>query len=564
YMVYDKRDRLVYTQDANMRSKNWWHTTLYDNLNRPIQTAMLTSPGYDRATLQSLVNGISDGATTVNTSVEITSGITADLSVSQWQTGVNYQASNSVTINDGFVSNDNAEYTVEIVAGTGTPASVQQTANTYPVPSGATLVALTYTHYDNYNWTSKQYKTAYNSKLSQGNSTYSEPLPTTTNTAVQGLVTGTRVRVLEDAGDLSKGKWLEAASFYDSKGRVVQVQATNYKGGEDALTSLYDFTGKVLSTYQMHSNASAGINNQSILTVMDYDHAGRVTQVRKTINDDLSKTRVIAQNSYDALGQLKTKQLGQKTDETGTPLAGQYLETQDYAYNIRGWLKGINWDGYGTANSKTGAKTNRWFAFDLSYDWGYEQNQYNGNIAGMRWQTGYDNANRLLYGDFKEYRSGWNNTANIDFSMKMGDGQNHASAYDENGNIKAMFQVGLKGTASTPIDNLGYSYNSLSNKLAAVTDAVTGDNKLGDFTDKNTTGDDYAYDDNGNLTIDKNKNIQSISYNHLNLPYQVTVKNDDGTAKGTITYIYDATGNKLEKRTSELAASSNQQQGKQT
>ncbi|MBN9299939.1 MAG: hypothetical protein J0I41_23255, partial [Filimonas sp.] len=50
----------------------------------------------------------------------------------------------------------------------------------------------------------------------------------------------------------------------------------------------------------------------------------------------------------------------------------------------------------------------------------------------------------------------------------------------------------------------------------------------------------------------------------LNLPYQVTVKNDDGTAKGTITYIYDATGNKLEKRTSELAASSNQQQGKQT
>ncbi|MBN9299505.1 MAG: hypothetical protein J0I41_21065, partial [Filimonas sp.] len=49
YMVYDKRDRLVYTQDANMRSKNWWHTTLYDNLNRPIQTAMLTSPGYDRA-----------------------------------------------------------------------------------------------------------------------------------------------------------------------------------------------------------------------------------------------------------------------------------------------------------------------------------------------------------------------------------------------------------------------------------------------------------------------------------------------------------------------------------
>ncbi|MDD2793079.1 MAG: hypothetical protein PHD73_07865 [Sediminibacterium sp.] len=35
-----------------------------------------------------------------------------------------------------------------------------------------------------------------------------------------------------------------------------------------------------------------------------------------------------------------------------------------------------------------------------------------------------------------------------------------------------------------------------------------------------------------------------MTYNHLNLPYLVTV-----TGKGTITYIYNAAGNKLEKRT---------------
>jgi len=29
---------------------------------------------------------------------------------------------------------------------------------------------------------------------------------------------------------------------------------------------------------------------------------------------------------------------------------------------------------------------------------------------------------------------------------------------------------------------------------------------------------DYGYDDNGNITTDKNKNIISIGYNHLNLP----------------------------------------------
>lgn len=62
---------------------------------------------------------------------------------------------------------------------------------------------------------------------------------------------------------------------------------------------------------------------------------------------------------------------------------------------------------------------------------------------------------------------------------------------------------------------------------------------------------------NGNLTRDLNKDIGSqtadgIIYNHLNLPWQVKVRSATGT-KGTITYIYDATGNKLKKTTSDSA-----------
>jgi len=41
YMVYDARDRLVMTQDANLRMLNKWMVTLYDALNRPIQTGLL-------------------------------------------------------------------------------------------------------------------------------------------------------------------------------------------------------------------------------------------------------------------------------------------------------------------------------------------------------------------------------------------------------------------------------------------------------------------------------------------------------------------------------------------
>jgi RHS repeat-associated protein len=72
------------------------------------------------------------------------------------------------------------------------------------------------------------------------------------------------------------------------------------------------------------------------------------------------------------------------------------------------------------------------------------------------------------------------------------------------------------------------------------------------------------YDANGNLVYDKNKKITLIEYNHLNLPWRLTVQNDDNSPKGTITYIYDAAGNKLEKRTDEVASTYNNNIAKQT
>jgi len=42
YMVYDKRDRLVLTQDGNNRPANKWLFTKYDRLNRPVLTGILT------------------------------------------------------------------------------------------------------------------------------------------------------------------------------------------------------------------------------------------------------------------------------------------------------------------------------------------------------------------------------------------------------------------------------------------------------------------------------------------------------------------------------------------
>jgi hypothetical protein len=94
------------------------------------------------------------------------------------------------------------------------------------------------------------------------------------------------------------------------------------------------------------------------------------------------------------------------------------------------------------------------------------------------------------------------------------------------------------------VDNLAYTYQNsgYSNKLDNVTDNGGTTAKLGDFKDAHIGSGDYAYDGNGNLTKDLNKAISSITYNYLNLPELITV-----TGKGTIRFVYDAAGNKLQK-----------------
>ncbi|WP_298203308.1 RHS repeat-associated core domain-containing protein [Flavobacterium sp.] len=96
------------------------------------------------------------------------------------------------------------------------------------------------------------------------------------------------------------------------------------------------------------------------------------------------------------------------------------------------------------------------------------------------------------------------------------------------------------------IDDLTYTYAPDSNLLLKVTDATA---HAGGFHDDSPDGtlasdpsDDYAYDAMGNMVKDENKSIQTITYNHLNLPTFI----DFGT-RGTISYLYDATGRKVRK-----------------
>ncbi|MCD2424470.1 RHS repeat-associated core domain-containing protein [Niabella pedocola] len=495
-MVYDVRDRLVMTQDGNLRSQGNWKYTQYDKLNRPAKTGLINLQDNDPNT--------------------------------------HWNAAMSKTGN----ANEAIQYP------------------TNDLLSNATI--LTQTFYDDYSWVGTETASGLNENYDMGSDSYFLPASDTQfpyaqanqkDTRTRGLVTGTKVNIL------GTPNYTYTLTIYDDKARPIQVKTKNHTTGSDIVTTQYSWSGQPLTVVSRENNAGGTAITVTTVTKNSYDALGRVVRITKNMSSSTglsSGDKIIAVNKYDELGQLVGKTLG-ATDANGTAGA----ETQRYEYNVRGWLLGMN-RGYAS-----GSNNNSNFGFELNYDQypsfgGSVGNRYyNGNIGGMSWRgkTGnaeirrydfsYDNANRLMNADFKQY-NGSNYTATGTFNSRMGDGNplNPESAYDYNGNIKAMTQQGLAGSSSILMDQLIYRYLPGSNKLAKVTDQVgdTRSYQLGDFNDGANSGDDYAYDANGNLTKDENKGIQTINYNILNLPQQIDV-----TGKGTISYQYDALGNKLSK-----------------
>jgi len=576
YMVYDIRDRLVFAQDPNLRNKGQWLTTLYDALNRPVITG-LTTYNAQRGDLQQLVTAqTTSGAPPAGLLVDLS---LPDPSVSGTYSGT-YEALNSITLNDGFETTDGSEFTAELVDGQGDQVVILdgQGINKNPLPAAAPFTILTNTYYDDYN-SIAAYGSQYSSKdngydgyfNAASNSSWPYPQAATQSAATRGMITGTKTKVLT-----STGQYLYSAHFYDDKGRVIQVKSSNISGGLDIITTQYSFIGKPLMTAEKQEIAGSNAQTSLVLSNLTYDYMDRQVKTEKKMSNSFinggslpTQWTTTTELQYDAQGEIKTKALGKQKDASGN-YTGTSIQTLTNDYNIRGWLLGINKNYL-----SSGSATSSYFGMELNYDKdGYAPNaskQYNGNIGATVWrsrgdgiqrqyQYGYDNANRLMKGDFTQLDgNSWSNSS-VDFSMKVGDGSNPLLAYDANGNIKRMQQWGLKVDGSTQIDDLRYLYFNNGNKLQSVSDFITADYKLHDFTEKNTSGNDYGYDKNGNMVSDLNKNVTgstgtdivtggAISYNFLNLPQQVSV-----SGKGTISYVYDALGNKLQKITAETGA----------
>lgn len=348
-----------------------------------------------------------------------------------------------------------------------------------------------------------------------------------------GLPTGSWVRIVEDS-NTSPVRADISHSLYDAKAHLVRSRTNNYLTGYTQIDNkVNDFTGKVYITETSHKRAS-GSKEIFITEAFSYTDQDQLFTNTHTTDGD---PQLIAANTYDELGKLISKRVG---DDDITTFAG--LQEVNYNYNIRGWLTDIN------DISHLGSDL---FAFHINYNTAKDETNYNGkelyngNISETYWKSASDNVLRkygYAYDDLNRLKSAVYQKP--DAAVVVTNSYNETLKYDKNGNIMGLLRHGdLDNDSFTiAIDDLVYTYDQdKQNQLVEVSDLEMHPEGFSDGT--NSTN-DYAYDDYGNMTKDANKGIDTIKYNHLNLPQEI-IFND--TSK-KIEYLYDGTGRKVWKK----------------
>ncbi|GEJ43576.1 cell wall-associated protein [Chryseobacterium sp. ON_d1] len=464
YMVYDKADRLILTQDANQRAAFSWLIYKYDVRGRLIYTGILNSNN-TRTGMQNQINDV----------VVVESRNTA-----------------------GLTANGMAYYYTNTYLGLDTLLSVN--------------------YYDS---CPSQY--LFNPTVSNilGEPVLTETL-STDGRSTKGLPVLSLIKNIEDDG------WTKNYTYYDVKGRVIGKHSINHLGGYTRTESKLDFAGLPKQTITKHKRLET--DTERIITEnFEYDNQNRLLVHKHQV--DSNPAEYLAQNTYNEISQLTSKKVG------GIAVASP-LQQIDYQYNIRGWLTKIN--DPSNLNGKL-------FGYEIKYQNPVNPQsvgKFNGNITEIDWNNGsenllkrynyeYDALNRLKNAFYKEPPTG--NSGYFDEYL----------SYDANGNIMTLKRNAApisQGTTFVQVDDLSYQYTG--NRLDKVIESAMND------TGYEGGNNIIDYDSNGNMTTMKDKGIQSIVYNYLNLPSTYTISQNSplGVATGFgLNYLYRADGTKVRK-----------------
>lgn len=230
-----------------------------------------------------------------------------------------------------------------------------------------------------------------------------------------------------------------------------------------------------------------------------YDELGRLKKVTSYGSNSEGSALTEAEYSYYADGQVKQLTLGDGA------------QIVDYDYTIQGWLENIN-DGVASGSDQFGMALEYHENGNISQQQWAQQSASNSNLLSYTYTN--DNANRLTSAQFSG--NGYNPTA---FDVTYG--------YDKSGNLEGITRNNNSGgTSSTS---------------PFIMNVPSYSNRLTDFED-GTTIHQLGYDANGNMTSNTQQGITATTYDWRNLPTSVTANGS------TLTYMYDAEGNRIKKQ----------------
>ncbi|SDQ40764.1 RHS repeat-associated core domain-containing protein [Chryseobacterium soldanellicola] len=345
YMAYDKQDRLVATQDAELRNKGQWLYTKYDQFGRVAITGIGT--GASRIAEQNII--------------------------------------------DGLGSNNVARVSTAIFNRQGIDVYYENPDSTYPNSSKwVTILSLNYYDtYPNYSFNPAFPSTIFGSTVITDNPANSGGI------SIKSLPVMTLVKNIED------DNWTKNYIYYDTKGRAIGTYSINHLGGYTKTESELDFAGVTKKAITRHKRLNT--DTEKVITEnFEYDNQNRLLVHKHQV--DSNPEEILAQNKYNELSQLESKKAGGTS--TATPLQiidykynirGWMTKINDPA-NLNGKLFGYELKYNNPVNTSLSIGKHNGNIAEV--DW----RTSNDNVL-KRYSYQYDPLNRLLNGLYSEPNS---------------------------------------------------------------------------------------------------------------------------------------------------------------
>lgn len=294
YIVYDRQDRALMSQDANMGASGQWLFTKYDKAGRTLYTGLFTSSqNYGSVGRQAEQANANNAAT----------------------------AQNESKSSGGFDANGVTAYYTNTV---------------YPT---AFTKILSINYFDTYPTGSPAIPPQIFSK-----STIGDNPADAVNT--KNLPTASYIKNVED------DNWTKSYIWYDEKARAIGTYSINHLGGFTSTESSLDFAGVVQQTKVTHARLSSD-TPKVITQTFEYDSGNRLKKQWHQV--DSNPQELLSENTYNDLSQLTEKKVGnslQTVDYTYN-LRGAVTKVNDPS-NLGTDLFGYALSYFDPANNGTG------------------------------------------------------------------------------------------------------------------------------------------------------------------------------------------------------------------